>query len=128
VDVQVNNNECNELRWDPNDKCWVREILVNGAWFCFYSAVKERLTDKEMGVIIKNRILGYGLPDIVNLNAKYFSVEQRGYMHVIWDDYYPQTGAFKDQYPVNWHLFVIIMLPNGPAPATPITPANATIA
>ena len=76
--------------------------------------------DAEIGEIIKYRILGSGLPGIVINNAQYFPIGYRGYMHVVWDDYYPQTGAFMKELPMNWKLFVIIQLPKGPAPTTPV--------
>ena len=109
----------NDIRYDSNDKCWVRELEINGAWFCFYSKDKSRLIDENLSKDIRNCLIKNGMPQMILAAAKEFPVEYRRYMHVSWDDYDPPSAGFYGPLPINWKLFVILMIQQPPPPVTP---------
>ena len=116
----------NVIRYDSNDKCWVRELEINGAWFCFYSKDKSRLIDDNLSKDIRGCIIKNYMPQLIIRNASLFPEEYRGYMHIIWDDYNPPSAGFYGSLPINWKFFIVLMMA-GPETPPPITPQNYTI-
>jgi len=107
-----------KIRYDHNDKCWVREILISGCWFLFYSPKEERLTDKAIKPNIEH-IAKNGLPEAILQNSKYLPVEHAGYMHVAWQDFKPQTAGIVGGLPINWKFFLILTFPGTTEPGPP---------
>lgn len=118
MELDIKYRKGNAIRYDHNDKCWVRELFLNGVWFLFYSPEKERLSNEKLNPDLSNIVNG-GFPELLRKNTSCLPEEFRNYIHVTWPGCQPQTGFFVNGLPVNWKSALILQDSSDPQPGPP---------
>jgi len=108
MELDIKYQPQNALRYCYFDQCWVREIQMDGLWFCFYSKFQERLEDTQISQDLKG-FKNINFPAQVLGVDKQHPKEFRGYIHICWSDHLPKSGGFMGlRHPPSFWIMMLL--------------------
>lgn len=117
MEIDIEYQPHNDLRFCKLDQCWVREILTDGVWYCFYSSNKARLEKGNLKHTLE-KMKEINFNDMVHQLSSRVTEEFKGYCHVLWEDFWPKSaGMMSGGKTAWWSIFLM-----WPAPHKPSTP------
>jgi len=71
----------------------VREVQMDGVWFCFYSKFQERLEEPQITHSLEE-FKKSNFSSHLKYQEQHQPKEYQDYIHVCWTDHLPKSGGF----------------------------------